>query len=391
MTDPVFILFVLGVNIVAAELLARHTAARHLGTTLLVMVITAVVANFGIIPTSSSDAPIYEGIQTYVTPLAIFWLLLRVNLRDVWKAGLPMISLFLIGSAGTAVGVLLAMRIVNGSETIGQSYRAIGGIFVGTYTGGGVNFTALALHYGVTKQGPVFAGITAVDNILTTVWMAATIALPKLLMRVWPKAKFGTAGEAAEDAAVSDEADDTERVHPMDLGFLLAVGAASLWISNVTAAWLETEWGMHLPSVIILTTIALVLAQFRAIQRQKGSQVLGLFAMYLFLAVIAASCDVAAFRQIGPLGVTLFVFASLVIFFHAAITFAAAVLFRIDVNVAAIASQAKLAARPLRWASPRAFTAATWSCRPCWLVRWATPSGPISDLSSPSFCFSPSL
>lgn len=152
MNDPVFILFVFGVNVVVAELLARRTVAKHLGATLLVMIITAVVANLGVIPTSTREAPIYDGILHYVTPLAIFWLLLRVNLRDVLKAGLPMIGLFLIGSVGTAVGVIAAMWIVDGSESIGESYRAIGSIFVGTYTGGGVNFNALALHYGINKQ-----------------------------------------------------------------------------------------------------------------------------------------------------------------------------------------------------------------------------------------------
>lgn len=358
MNGPIFILFVLGVNIVAAELLAKYTAARHLGATLLVMVITAVVANLGVIPTSSSDAPIYHGILHYVTPLAIFWLLLRVNLRDVLKAGLPMIALFLVGSFATAVGVILAMSAVNGSQTIGSSYREIGGIFVGTYTGGGVNFNALALHYGVNKQGPVFAGIVAVDNILTTVWMAATIVLPKILARLWPSpsrpeeqasATTPTPSRKPDDkrpmATPPDEeadADETERISAIDLGFLLAVGAAGLWISELVTSWLESATGVQLPSVIILTTIALVLAQFRFVQRQSGSQVLGLFAMYLFLAVIAASCDVTAFRKIGPLGLTLFIFAGLVIAIHAVITFGVARLFRLDVGMASIASQANI-------------------------------------------------
>ena len=344
MNDPVFILFVLGINVVAAELLARHTAAKHLGATLLVMIITAVVANLGVIPTSTSEAPIYDGILHYVTPLAIFWLLLRVNLRDVLKAGLPMIGLFLIGSVGTAVGVLAAMWLVDGSESIGQSYRAIGGVFVGTYTGGGVNFNALALHYGVNKQVGIFGGITAVDNILTTVWMAATIALPKLLMRIWPTARFGNATVEADHAqqAIDASTDDSETVHPMNLGFLLAIGAGSLWISELAAAWLKSSLDISIPSIVILTTIALVFAQIPFIQRQNGSQVLGLFAMYIFLAAIAALCDVAALREMGRLGVTLFVFASLVIAIHAAITFAAAAIFRIDVSVAAIASQANI-------------------------------------------------
>ncbi|MFT7642226.1 MAG: putative membrane protein, partial [Pirellulaceae bacterium] len=271
LTDPFFILFVLGTNIVIAELLSKYTAAKHLGATLLVMIITAVVANLGVIPTSSQDAPIYSGILTYVTPLAIFWLLLRVNLREVLKAGMPMVGLFLLGSIGTAVGVLLAMWIVNGRETIGESYRAIGGVFVGTYTGGGVNFNALAMHYGLNNKGAIFAGITAVDNILTAVWMAATIALPKILERVWPLAKFGIEDESAKEVVdsgsgsvdpITDETDDTESVHPINLGFLLAVGAAGLWISEITASWMKTSLEIELPSIIILTTIALILAQF---------------------------------------------------------------------------------------------------------------------------------
>lgn len=345
MTDPVFILAILGVNIVAAELLARYTWARHLGTTLLVMIITAVVANLGVIPTTDQAAPIYKDIRNYVTPLAIFWLLLRVNLRDVLKAGLPMITLFLIGSLGTAVGVLLAMWLVNGSETIGESYRAIGGVFVGTYTGGGVNFTALVLHYGIDKQVGIFGGIAAVDNILTTVWMAATIALPKLLAVVWPRPKFGLAPDDDDDKsqAVPEEGEDeTERVHPINLGILLALGCGSMWFSDLAAEKLDDWLGINLPSIIILTTIALVMAQIPFIQKQNGSQVLGLFAMYLFLAAIAALCDVAALRQMGALGVTLFVFASLVIAIHGLITFGAAALFRIDVSVAAIASQANI-------------------------------------------------
>ena len=64
--------------------------------------------------------------------------------------------------------------------------------------------------------------------------------------------------------------------------------------------------------------------------------------MYLFLAVIGALCDVAAFREIGRLGITIFVFAVLVIAVHGLITFAAAALLRIDVDIAAVASQANI-------------------------------------------------
>jgi uncharacterized membrane protein len=330
-------------NIVVAELLAAHTVARHLGTTLLVLVITAATANAGLIPTSTSDAPIYDDILSYVTPLAIFWLLLRINLREALRAGLPMIGLFLVGSFGAAVGVLAAMWLLNGSETIGDHYRAIGGAFTGTYTGGSVNFNALALHYGLNKQAGVYGGITAVDNILTTVWITATIAMPRLLRRIWPTPKFGVAEvdpEASSEALDLD--DETESVQPVNVAFLFAIGVGSLWVSEWVAAWLKSSAGISFPSIVVLTTIALLLAQVPFIQRQNGSQVMGLFAMNLFLAAIAALCDISALHEMGRFGRTLLIFASLVIAIHAVITFGAAALFRIDVDMAAIASQANI-------------------------------------------------
>ncbi|QDU94993.1 DUF819 family protein [Lignipirellula cremea] len=367
MTDPVFILCVLGVVIVVAELLTRYTPARHLGATLLVMILAAVLANLGVIAIPQGEkTPFYDGVLNWVTSFAIFWLLLRVNLRDLLQAGRPMIALFLIGSLGTAVGVVLGMWAVDGKVVFGESYRGIGGVFAGTYTGGAVNFNALAMAYGVNKQGVLFGGITVVDNVLTTVWMMATIAIPLAAQRLWRAAKadsqegrlqnLTSAGDgptdrpstelqqAEETGRMADPlefAEDQELLHPVDLGVLLALGAGSIYLSDVTHLWLIEE-GMIVPSVVILTTLALVLAQLPVVQRTRGSQVLGMFAMYLFLAVIAAACDLAALWANGRMGLVLFALAGIVIMVHALFTFGAAALFRIDLATAAIASQANI-------------------------------------------------
>ena len=109
LTDPVAILAILCLNIVFTEWLVRNTVCRHVGTALLVILVPAAVANLGLIPANSQQAPIYNSIFAYVAPMAIFLPLLRVNLRDVLRAGLPMIGSFLIGSAGTMLGVLAGM------------------------------------------------------------------------------------------------------------------------------------------------------------------------------------------------------------------------------------------------------------------------------------------
>src|SRR5690606_21077368 len=88
-----------------------------------------------------------------------------------------------IGSLGTILGVLAGMYLVDGSAHFGELYPAIGGMFTGTYTGGSVNFNAVAIHYKVMDDGILYAGMTAVDNIVTALWMVVTLLVPTLIRR----------------------------------------------------------------------------------------------------------------------------------------------------------------------------------------------------------------
>src|SRR5690606_10980254 len=115
MYDSLYIIAVLCLIVVGSEWLVRNTVLRHAGTALLAILITAIAANVGILPAGSTEqrpVPVYDAIFGYVAPLAIFWLVLTVNLREVLRAGLPIIGLFLIGSVGTMLGAVLGMLAV---------------------------------------------------------------------------------------------------------------------------------------------------------------------------------------------------------------------------------------------------------------------------------------
>ncbi|MFV1987268.1 MAG: DUF819 domain-containing protein [Gemmatimonadota bacterium] len=345
MTDQsLYILTVLTLIIVGTEWAVRRTWLKHVGTALIVIIATAVVANFGLIPTTSTEAdpvPVYDAIFGTVAPLAIVWLLLKVNLRDILKAGVPIISLFVIGSLGTVVGVLVAMWAVDGPVRVGPMYHAIGGMFTGTYTGGSVNFNAIAIEYDMMREAVLFGGAAAVDSIMTTIWMAATIALPRVLRPLWARRVGDDVTSAVAREVDLGVEEDTENLHPVDLALVLAIGFGVLWTSNVLAAWLG-GLGVDFPAIIILTIIALVLAQIPAVSVLAGSRTLGLFGVYLFLAVIGAFCDVGALAEIGGLGVTLLVFTLVLVIVHGTITFGAAWILRLDVDIAAVASQANV-------------------------------------------------
>jgi uncharacterized membrane protein len=343
LADPLFILAVLALNIVISEWLARHTVLRHAGAALLVIVVTAIAANLGIIPSSSTAAapvPVYDAVFTYVAPISIFWLLLQVNLRDVMKAGLPLIALFLIGSVGTVAGAIAGMSLVHGSVSIGPLFKAVGGMYAATYTGGSVNFNAVALQYGVVEHGALYGGAIVVDNVITAAWMAATIALPRMLAPFWP-ARTRSAPTPTASAGVVESHDDTEWVGPMEMGLVLVTGLLAQWASVWLADVLERH-GIVIAPILIITTLALVLAQIPAVSRMKGARVLGMFAVYLFLAVIGAFCDVRTLAGLGELGVTLLTLAATIVVVHGVVIFGAARLLRIDPDGASVASQANI-------------------------------------------------
>jgi uncharacterized membrane protein len=355
--DPLFILALLSLLVVLAEWLVRRTALRHLGSALLVIVLAAAAANAGLLPTASTaDAPVpaYDAIFAHVAPVAIFWLLLAVNLREVLKAGLPLLALFLVGSAGTMAGAVIGMRAVGGEAAVGPLAAPLAGMFAGTYIGGSVNFNAIALHYGVMREGALFGGAVVVDNIVTTVWMVATLAIPRALAAVWPRrapsrnaapgaappgASAGTAPRAA--APIIELAAERETVDPMMLGMVLALGVGAQWGTSLLAGALARV-GLAIPPILIITTLALVLAQIPAVSRLPGARLLGMYGVYLFLAVIGAHCDARALAGLGTLGLVLLAFALVTVVVHGVVIFGTARLFRIDLDGAAVASQANV-------------------------------------------------
>ena len=328
---------VLAALIAISEWLATRTWLRHFGAALLVIVLTAIVANLGVIPTYGPETPLYGAIFTYVAPLGIFWLLLLVDLRSLGQVGGPTLLLFLLGSLGTALGAATGHWVVGGADALGEQHAALAGMFTGTYVGGSVNYNAVALEYGVMEDAALYAGAAAVDNAMTTVWMVVCVTLPRLLVGFWPKRD-----DQSDDAHREPVADDGEVARIFDLAAVIALGIAAVGLSELLANLLKEYAGLDLPSVLVLSTLALILAQLPVVQRLKGARLLGLLAVYLFLAVIGSLCDAEALMRMGELAPVLGVFVVVLVSIHGTVVFGAARLLKADLETAAVASQANI-------------------------------------------------
>ncbi|MFN4145843.1 MAG: DUF819 domain-containing protein [Runella sp.] len=338
--DPLAILVVLMLNVMVAEWLAKLPYLKHLGTALLVILVTAIVANIGLIPASTDTPAIYDGIFVYLAPVSIFYLLLTVHLRQLKKAGKPMVFAFLGGAVGIMLGMVVGMWLMGGAKAFGALFYALGGMFTATYIGGSSNFNALALHYEVNKTGNLYAAAIAADNIATALWMAVTLLLPSYLQRLFPRVTPETS-DSEQQQLLNQQADehinDSENLNPKRLALLIGLGAAGLYVAQIVSQWIP-----QIPKILILTTLALLLAQLGWVQRLRGVRVLAMFCIYLFLAVIGAYCDLAALLADGRLALDMFFLIVILLGVHALFLFGIGALFKQDWALLAVASQANV-------------------------------------------------
>ncbi len=332
-TNPIYVLVILCFMVILAETAAKTKFGKQFGAALIVILFTAVLANLKLIPSASNSIDLYSAIFKYIAPISIFYLLLNVNLTSIKQAGLPMVGLFLLGSLATTLGVLISWFVLSPEGVLGEDGKIIAGMITGTYTGGSVNFNAIALEYGFQEKGILYAGTIAVDNVVTTLWIIATLAFPVFLSRFWK----GKINQKTNDKAGMAAHPEEDGIDSRSLMWLVFLGVAAYYISDVLSGLLP-----QIPSILILTTIGILLAQTKFVANLKGSHSLGLYLVYLFLAVIGAYCELSAVAELKEVGLSLLLFACLAVFFHGILIILVGGLLYRDWDMIAIVSQANI-------------------------------------------------
>ena len=179
----------------------------------------------------------------------------------------------------------------------------------------------------------MYAGTIAVDNVITTLWIIATLAFPMVLRRFW-KDKTNLKSQNYTETQAHPE---DENMDLTSLMWLLFLGLAAYYVSDVIK-----ELVPQIPSIITLSTIGILLAQTKFVANLKGSHNLGLYLVFIFLAVIGAYCEFSAVVKLKDLGITLLLFAGLAVLLHGVIIILLGGLIYRDWEMIAIVSQANV-------------------------------------------------
>jgi uncharacterized membrane protein len=340
-TDPLAILAVLlGTVVVALHLVQRYVWAERASAVIVIIFLSAVCSNTGLIPT---DAPLYGSLIGFAVPFAVCVILFTVNLSDVVSAGRPMLVAFVVAALGTGLGVIAASILLDPflTSAVGADRWKIAGPYTGTYVGGSLNF--FALWTGLEIDNPdLLAAANAVDNLAIFPLYALWMWVPTVMLGKWVVAHRWRVDDSADHQGPEKEArPPLDPTHLAMLAFLaVAVMAASEWIKAVL---IDPIWP-SVPSILIVTTLALVLAQFDVVRRLSGAWEMGDLAFYVFFAAVGALID---FYQAVVLSPVLFVYVMVVIAVHFAFLFGVGRILRMDVAVLTIASVATKGGPPV--------------------------------------------
>lgn len=320
----------LGALIAAAMALAfwldhRFEALSKVGASLLAILFGALLSNFGIVPAAS---PLYDGISGIVTSLAIAWLLLSIDLRDVMKAGRPMLGAFGLALIGTAMGAMVGAALFAGF--LGDQTAPLAGTLTGTYSGGSLNFIAVATEVGLADS--IFAGTVAADNLTTAIWLGVTLSMPLVLRRFYPTPVPSSEIESDGEETVAHPFFGRTPISTMDLAWIAFLGIALV----ATAEWIGAVVPL-VPSVLWLTTLALVVGQLGPTRRLHGGMQLGNVALHLFFVVIGIHSRI---EEIVVVGAQIFLYTLVVVAIHGLVVYGVGRWLRFDLGTLSVASQA---------------------------------------------------
>ena len=369
-TNPTAVFTLLAGAVALAIVLEERTKVfRALGSALVGILLGMLLSNTGIIP---GESPAYDFLGGPAVSAGIILILLTVDIRSVAQAGPRMLAAFVIGGIGSAIGASIAAMLL--VDSIGPETWKLAGQYTATYTGGGVNFAAVGAA--LDTSGELFAAGIAADVTMTAIWMATCLTVPVLFASLDRKearevAEDGIAGtdgsagvsEAHPGGPSREDTDEggTPSLHEMlyssvgaigllDLAMLALIVLGTLWASD----WLGTTLA-PVPSVLFLTTIALILAQFPVVRGLKGAGVIGNYLVLIFLASNGAMSVLANIVVIGP---PIVYFALATVTIHGIVIFSVGRLAGLDLKTLAVASQANVGgpASAMALAAARGYT-----------------------------------
>lgn len=299
---PETLLLVMFMTVSIGLWLQKFKVFKSLGPALTVIILGIILSNLKIVPVNHD---VYGILSGYCIPLSICICLLSLDLKEMKKLTKePIIALV---SAVLSVCIMAFIFGLVFAGKIDEGWK-VAGMFVGTYTGGSSNLTAIAVGLDAARE--TIAAANAADYVIGIPTLVFMFAAPAILKNSKKFQKFWPYHHT--DDELLGEGDHTELMASkewsiQDIAWMLslafAVFAVASWLSGVIFG----EGFRSAGRVILITTFSIILAQFPRVKRLRGNFDLGLYVALLFLTTIGFAVNLKDFFG-STLYITVFCF-----------------------------------------------------------------------------------
>ncbi len=251
---------------------------------------------FGLTPPSS---PAYAFTTRYFLPLALFLLMISIDLKSVAKLGPTALFMVTAGTIGIVIGGPVALMLFGGAlpEDAWKGFAALSGSWIG----GTANMVAIAES--VDTPESAFGPIIVVDTVVGYGWMGVLLFFSAWQKRFDSWTGANTAAIEETNARLAEMDRDRHPTTVRDASFLIGVGMGVAVLSVNLGAMIPA---LGDPTIISATTWAVLivvtgglLLSFTPLRNfeKVGASQLGYTALYLLLAGIGAQADLKAVLQ----------------------------------------------------------------------------------------------
>jgi Predicted integral membrane protein len=304
---------------------------------LVTMISMSLLAMAGVVPVASNPnikVDVYEMVFSYFIPISIPMLLFSSNIVKIVKESGKLLVAYILGAIGIVLGCFLAFNIID----LGPDSGKTAGVIAATLIGGSVNFIAAAEALNFSTN-PLFTATIAVDNFVSNLYTLFLFLTPSLLFLarffVKPKAE----NRVEENSAKKAEYPITMERIAVSVFIAALIAGAGSFVSPYLQSFLNTDINL---SILIITVFAVLAANLFPKQLQPLENTafsVGLWMMYVFLAVIGAATNIQQIFSIGP---AVLAFYLTIMIFHFVFLLALAKLFKLDVYEVVISSAANI-------------------------------------------------
>lgn len=329
----------------------KYSWASKVTGCILALTFTLILSNLKIIPT---EAPVYDAVWDYVVPLAVPMLLFNADIKKIGRDSGRVLIIYLFSGIGTILGGFVAYFALKNAI---PALNDIVPMFVGTYTGGSVNFVAMSQQYKV--PGATVSAALVADNLLMALYFFTLIALPTMaIIKKYYKMPLVNALEQQSESDI--EANKTmaakywgaKEISLKDIAFTVALSFVIVAVSDKLATLFGDLFkgegavsailgGLLGNKYLLMTTITMIIASAfpKQISSIRGSQEIGTFLIYLFFAVIGAPASIGLILRESPL---LLLFALIVVLINLIVSLIFGKLFKFNIEEIIIASNANV-------------------------------------------------